>query len=67
MQGGDWGQAYWGSGGAVKLRPRSHTIRTPLIAIAAGSFAVFALTKIDSVWVIVAAALLGLVGAAVTG
>jgi chromate transporter len=38
-----------------------------LIAIAAGSFAVFAFTRLDSVWVIAGAAVVGLLGALVTG
>jgi chromate transporter len=38
-----------------------------LVAIAAGSFAAFALTRLESVWVIAAASVAGLVGALVTG
>jgi chromate transporter len=37
-----------------------------LAAVAVASFAVFSLTRIDSVWVILAAALAGLLGTAVT-
>jgi len=37
-----------------------------LAALAVGSFAVFSFTRIDSVWVILAAALLGLLGATIT-
>ena len=36
-----------------------------LVAIALAGFAVFSFTRIDSVWVILAAALTGLVGAAI--
>jgi hypothetical protein len=37
-----------------------------LVMIAAASFAVFSFTRIDSVWVILAAALTGLIGVAIT-
>ena len=38
-----------------------------LIAVAAGSFLLFAFTRLESVWVVVAAAAAGLVHAAVVG